>query len=97
MQGELPGHWPNKVEMPLNKRNQTNPSIKKKKRNSLVLGRVFANGPGYRGSIPGRVIPKTKNSVLYAALINTQHYNVRIKSKVLQSRERSPTLLTYAG
>ena len=25
----------------------------------VLLGRVFANGPGDRGSIPGRVIPKT--------------------------------------
>ena len=25
-----------------------------------VVGRVFANGPGDRGSIPGRVIPKIK-------------------------------------
>ena len=25
-----------------------------------LVGRVFANGPGDRGSIPGRVIPKTK-------------------------------------
>ena len=24
-----------------------------------LVGRVFANGPGDRGSIPGRVIPKT--------------------------------------
>ena len=29
------------------------------------LGRVFANGPGYLGSIPGRVIPKTKNGTWY--------------------------------
>ena len=24
-----------------------------------LLGRVFANGPGDQGSVPGRVIPKT--------------------------------------
>ena len=24
-----------------------------------IVGRVFDNGPGHRGSIPGRVIPKT--------------------------------------
>ena len=24
------------------------------------VGRVFANGPGDRGSVPGRVIPKTQ-------------------------------------
>ena len=26
-----------------------------------IMVRVFANGPGYRGSNPGRVIPKTQN------------------------------------
>ena len=51
---------------------------------------MFANGPEDRGSIPGRVIPKTqkkKKMVLYAFLLNTQHYKVRIKGKVDQSRE----------
>ena len=50
---------------------------------------VFANGPGDLGSIPGRVIPKTQKMVLDASLLNTQHYEVRIKGKVEQSRERS--------
>ena len=45
---------------------------------------VFANGPGDRGLIPGRVIPKTQKMVLDAALLNTQHYEVRIKGKVEQ-------------
>ena len=54
---------------------------------------VFANGQGDRGSIPGRVIPKTQKMVLDAALLNTQQYKVRIKSKVEQSRERSSALL----
>ena len=57
--------------------------------------RVFANGPGDLGSIPGRVIPKTQKMVLDASLLNTQHYKVRIKGKVEQSREGvapSPTL-----
>ena len=40
--------------------------------------RVFANG---------RVIPKTQKMVLDASLLNTQHYKVRIKGKVEQSRE----------
>ena len=35
--------------------------------------RVFANGPGDLGSIPGRVIPKTQKMVLDASLLNTQH------------------------
>ena len=56
------------------------------------MSRVFANGPGDRGSIPGQVIPKTKKMVLDAALLNIQHYKVRIKGKVEQSRERSSTL-----
>ena len=43
-----------------------------------LVGKVFANGLGDKGSIPGRVIPKT--------LVNTQHYKVRIKGKVEQSR-----------
>ena len=50
---------------------------------------MFANGPGDRASIPGRVIPKNKKMVLDAALLNTQHYNVRIKDKVEQSKEWS--------
>ena len=49
--------------------------------------RVFANGPGDLGSIPGRVIPKTQKMVLDASLLNTQHYKVRTKGKVEQSRE----------
>ena len=48
--------------------------------------RVFANGPRDRGSIPGQVISKTQKMVLDAALL-TQHYKVRIKGKVEQSRE----------
>ena len=49
--------------------------------------RVFANGPGHLGSIPGRVIPKTQKMVLDASLLNIQHYKVQIKGKVKQSRE----------
>ena len=57
-----------------------------------LMIRVFTNGPGDRGSIPGRVIPKTKKMLLDTALLNTQHYNVRIKGKVEESRERSNDL-----
>ena len=53
---------------------------------------MFANDPGDRGSIPDRVIPKTQKMVFDASLLNTQHYKVRIKSKVEQSREKSSTL-----
>ena len=55
--------------------------------------RVFANGPGDLRSIPGRVIQKTQKIVLNATLLNTQHYKVRIKGKVEQSRERNSTPL----
>ena len=55
--------------------------------------RVYTNGPGDQGSILGRVIPKTKKKkkkkkkkrVIGGALLNTQHYKVRIKGKVEQS------------
>ena len=49
-------------------------------------------GPGDLGSVPGRVIPKTQKMVLDASLLNTQHYKVRIKSEVEQSRERTSAL-----
>ena len=52
-----------------------------------LMSRVFANGPGDRGSIPGQVMPKTQKMVLDATLLNTQHYKVRIKGKEDQSRE----------
>ena len=57
------------------------------------MNRVFANGPGDRGLIPGRVTPKTQKMVLDATLLNSQHYKVkRIKGKVEQSREWSSAL-----
>ena len=56
------------------------------------MSRVFANGPGDRGSIPGRVIPKTQKMVLEAALLSSQNDKVRIKGKVEQSMERNRTL-----
>ena len=54
--------------------------------------RVFANGPGDLGSIPGRVILKTQKIVLDTTLLNTQHYKVRTKGKVEQTKEGSSTL-----
>ena len=47
-----------------------------------LVGRMFANGPGDLGSIPGRVIPKTLKMVLDTSLLNTQQYKVRIKGKM---------------
>ena len=49
--------------------------------------RKLANGPGDEGSNPGQVILKTQKMVLDAALLNTQHYKVRIKDKMEQSQE----------
>ena len=57
-----------------------------------LLGSVFANGPEYLGSIPGRVLPKTLKMVLDTYLLNTQQYKVRIKGKAEQSWERSSAL-----
>ena len=56
------------------------------------MSRVFANGLGDQGSIPGRVIPKTQKMVPDATFLNTQHYKVKIKGKVVQSREWSSAL-----
>ena len=58
----------------------------------MLMVCVFANGLGDLGSIPGRVISKTQKMVLDDTLLNTQHYNVRIKGKVEQSRESSGAL-----
>ena len=57
-----------------------------------LVGRVFANGPGDLGSIPGHIMPKTLKMVLDTSLFNTQEYKVRIEGKVEQSRERSSAL-----
>ena len=56
------------------------------------MGKVFTNGLEDRSSITGRVIAMTQKMVLDAALLNTQHYKVRFKSKVEQSREWSSAL-----
>ena len=47
--------------------------------------RVFSNGPGDLGSIPLKM-------ELDTTLLNTQHYKVRFKGKVEQSREWSSAL-----
>ena len=47
-----------------------------------LMIRVFANGVGNQGSIPGQVIPKTQKMVFDATLLNTQHYKLCIKDKV---------------
>ena len=57
-----------------------------------LMSRVFAYGPGDWCSIPGWVIPKTFKMVSDAALLNTQHYGVRVKSKEKQSWELGSAL-----
>ena len=47
----------------------------------MIMVRVFANGPGDWGSIPGRVIPKIQKMVLDSSLLNTQNYKVQVKDK----------------
>ena len=67
-------------------------SLPVKRKLAQKLVRVFANGPGDLGSIPGRVIPKTLKMELDTTLLNTQHYKVRFKGKVEQSWEWSSAL-----
>ena len=57
-----------------------------------LVGRVSPKGPEDLGSIPGCIIPKTLKMVLDTALLNTQQYKVRIKSKVEQSKQKSSAL-----
>ena len=57
-----------------------------------LVGRVFVNGPGDLGSIPGCIIPKTLKMVLDTSLLNTQQYKVCIMGKMEQSWERSSAL-----
>ena len=40
----------------------------------FLVSRVFANGPADRGSIPGRVIPKTFKIVPDTSLLKTHQY-----------------------
>ena len=57
------------------------------------MSRVFANGPGDRGLTPDPVLPKTQKMVLDPAMLNTQHYKVRIKGKVENSTRWSSAFL----
>ena len=43
-----------------------------------TMVRVFANGPGDLGSIPGWVRPKTQKMLLDGTFLNTHHYKVQI-------------------
>ena len=45
----------------------------------IIIGlmvRVLANGPGDRGSLTGRFIPKTQTIVLVTSFLNTQQHAV---------------------
>ena len=57
-----------------------------------LVSRVFTNGPGDLGSIPGHIIPKTLKVVLDTSMLNTQQYKIHIKGKVEQSSARSSAL-----
>ena len=57
-----------------------------------LMSRVFTNGRGDLGSIPGHIIPKNLKMVLDTSLLNTQQYKIHIKGKVKQSLERSSPL-----
>ena len=59
-----------------------------------LVGKVLADGPENRDSIPGQVNTKDSKMVLDSSLLKTQHNKVRIKGKVEQSRQKgapSPT------
>ena len=56
---------------------------------------MFSSGTGDRGHSPGRVIPKIKKMVLDASQLNSLHYNIRIKTKVEHSREKSSALYLF--
>ena len=56
------------------------------------MSRVFANGLGDRGSVPGRFILKTFKMVLDADLLSNPQCKVRIKGNVEQSMEKGCAL-----
>ena len=56
-----------------------------------LVDRVFANGPGNLGSIPGCIIPKTLKMVLDTSLLTLS--NIRyISSGAIQGKELCPSL-----
>ena len=62
-----------------------------------LVGRVFANDPGDRGSIPRSNPIDDAKMVLDTSLLNTYHYKVRIKGNVEQSRERCSNFTNKKG
>ena len=79
------------------KRDEIGTYIKGFYRLTGLVGRVFANGPGDRGSVPSRVIPKTLKMVLLTSLINTQQYKVHIEGKVEQSGGARGVMVIVVG
>ena len=55
--------------------------------------RVFTYGPGDRGSIPGRVLPKIQNMIPDTSLLDTQYYKVRINGNLEQSWKKGAVLV----
>ena len=60
----------------------------------ITLDFIWPGRPGFnpRSSHTKDKKKKKKEKVLYATLLNTQHYKVTIKGKVKQSREMSSAL-----
>ena len=56
-----------------------------------LIIRVFASGPGNKGSFSGRIIPKIQKMGLDISLLKT-HHKVRFEGKVELSREKSSIL-----
>ena len=51
---------------------------RERERAIIIMVTVFANYPGDRSLIPGRVIPKNQKMVLDTSLLNTHHYKIQI-------------------
>ena len=73
-------------------KNEFNDTLGGRLRRYGQISKVSTNEPEYLGSIPSRVIPETKITVLDAALLNTQNYKERIKGKVELCRKKSSAL-----
>ena len=58
---------------------------------------MLTNGPGDRGSNPGRIIPKTQKIVLDADFLNIQHYKVQIKGRAIPGKGVAPSPTSQCG
>ena len=58
-----------------------------------IMLRVFVNGPGDLGSIPGQVIPKTQKMLLDTTMLNTHLLGKdQGESGAIQGKEKRPPL-----